>query len=134
MSTVSKTISRWWDIIQHLVEEVVVVVGVGWGGGGELGVVAVISSNWEKDTCQFGMRATQILVSSARRVDNFIQRINPYPVDKIDAYLVLIGQRANFIHWIGSYPLDIVIHSSYNRALDFFYLKEIRRNVQRILG
>ena len=27
-----------------------------------------------------------------------------------------IGQRTNFIHWIGIYPLDKVIHSSYNRA------------------
>ena len=26
-----------------------------------------------------------------RRVDNFIQRINPYPADKIGAFLILIG-------------------------------------------
>ena len=51
-----------------------------------------------------------------RRVDNFIQQINPYPVDKIGAFLILIGQRANFVHWTGIYPLDKVIHSSYNRA------------------
>ena len=51
-----------------------------------------------------------------RRVDNFIQRINPYPVDKIGAFLILIGQRANFIHWTGIYPLDKVIYSSYNWA------------------
>ena len=38
--------------------------------------------------------------SVVRRVDNFIQRINPYPVDKIGAFLILIGQRANLIHWI----------------------------------
>ena len=50
------------------------------------------------------------------RVDNFIQRINPYPVDKIGKFLILIGQRANFIRWIGIYPLDKVIHSSYNRT------------------
>ena len=49
-----------------------------------------------------------------RRVDNFIQLINPYPEDKIGAFLILIGQRANFIHWI--YPPGRVIHSSYNRA------------------
>ena len=35
-----------------------------------------------------------------QRVDNFIQQINPYPVDKIGAFLILIGQRANFIRWI----------------------------------
>ena len=52
-----------------------------------------------------------------RRVDTFIQRINPYPVDKIGAFLILIRQRANFIHWIAIYPLDKVNHSSYNRAL-----------------
>ena len=51
-----------------------------------------------------------------RRVDNFIQQMNPYPADKTGAYLILIGQRANFIHWIGIYPLENVIHSSYNRA------------------
>ena len=51
-----------------------------------------------------------------RRVDNFIQQINPYLVDKIGAFLILIGQRASFVHWIGIYPLDKVIHSSYNRA------------------
>ena len=28
--------------------------------------------------------------------------------DKIGAFLILIGQRANFIHWIGIYPLDKV--------------------------
>ena len=52
-----------------------------------------------------------------RRVDNIIQRINSYPADKIGAFLILIGQRVNFIHWIGIYPLDKVIHSLYNRAL-----------------
>ena len=37
-----------------------------------------------------------------RRVDNFIQRINPYPVYyKIGAFLILIGQQANFAD-----PLD----------------------------
>ena len=51
-----------------------------------------------------------------RRVDNFIQQMNPYPADKTGAYLILIGQRTNFIHWIGIYPLEKVIHSSYNRA------------------
>ena len=44
------------------------------------------------------------------------QRINIYVADKIGAFLILIGQRANVIHWIGIYPLDKVIHSSYNRA------------------
>ena len=51
-------------------------------------------------------------------MENFIQRINPYLVDKIGAFLILTGQRANFIHWIGIYPLNEVIHSSYNRVLD----------------
>ena len=51
------------------------------------------------------------------RVDTVasIQWINPFPVDKIGAFLILIGW-ANFIHWIGIYPLDKVIHSSYNWA------------------
>ena len=49
-----------------------------------------------------------------QRVDNFIQRINPYPVDKIGAFLILIGQQADFIQWIGIYPLDKVIHCSYS--------------------
>ena len=51
-----------------------------------------------------------------RRMDNFILRINPYPVEKIGAVLILTGQRANFINWIGIYSLDKVIHSSYNRT------------------
>ena len=46
------------------------------------------------------------------RVDNFIQRINPYPTERLCAFLFWIGQRTNFIHWIGIYPLDKVIHSS----------------------
>ena len=33
-----------------------------------------------------------------RRMDNFIQRINPYPADKIGAFLIFIGQQENFIH------------------------------------
>ena len=56
------------------------------------------------------------LVPVVQRVDNFIQWISPCPVDKIGAFLILIGQRANLIHWIGIYPLDKVIRSSYNRA------------------
>ena len=55
--------------------------------------------------------------TSWRRVDNVFQRINPYPADKIGAFLILIGQWANFIHWIVIYLLDKVIHSSYNRIL-----------------
>ena len=35
-----------------------------------------------------------------RTVDNFMQRINPFPADKLGAFVILIGQRANFIHWI----------------------------------
>ena len=35
-----------------------------------------------------------------RRVDNFIQQVNPYLVVKIGAFLILIGQRTNFIRWI----------------------------------
>ena len=30
--------------------------------------------------------------------------------------LILIGKREHFIPWIGNYPLDEAIHSSYNRA------------------
>ena len=39
-------------------------------------------------------------------------------MDKIGAFLILIGQQANFIHWIGIYLLDTdkVIYSLYNRA------------------
>ena len=51
-----------------------------------------------------------------RRVDNFILQINPYPADKIDSFLSLIGERANFIPWIGFYPLDKDVHSPYKRA------------------
>ena len=51
-----------------------------------------------------------------RRVDNFIQRINPYPVDKTFSLTDQNQKRANFIHWIGIFPLDEVNHSSYNRA------------------
>ena len=56
-----------------------------------------------------------------QRVDNFIQQINPYPVDKIGMFLILIGQRAHCIHCIGIYPLDKVIHSLYNQALVSIY-------------
>ena len=49
-------------------------------------------------------------------MDNFIQRINPHPGDKIGAFFILVGQQASFIHWIVIYPLDKVIHSLYNRA------------------
>ena len=41
---------------------------------------------------------------------------------KIGAFLILIGQRANFIHWRGINPLDKVIHSSCNRALTFNFV------------
>ena len=41
-----------------------------------------------------------------RRVDNFTQWINLYPLDKIGMFSILIGQKASFIHWIGIYPLD----------------------------
>ena len=51
-----------------------------------------------------------------QRVDNFTQQINPYPVDKTGMFSILIGQRANFIHWIGIYLMVKVIHSLYNRA------------------
>ena len=37
--------------------------------------------------------------------------IIPYPADKIGIFLVLFGQGANFIHWIGIYPLDKAIDS-----------------------
>ena len=58
-------------------------------------------------------------------MDNFIiviiiiiiQQINSYQADRTDTFLILIGQRANCIHWIGIYPLEKVIHPSYNRAL-----------------
>ena len=52
-------------------------------------------------------------------MDNFILLINPYPADKVGAFLILIEQRANFIsrRWMRIYPLDKVIHSSYSRAV-----------------
>ena len=50
-------------------------------------------------------------------MDNFFQRINPYVADKIGAFSILIGQRANFIHWIGIYLLDKAIYSLYNRDM-----------------
>ena len=46
-----------------------------------------------------------------RRVDNFIQRINPYPADEIGVFLILNGQWANFISCIALYLLDKIIHS-----------------------
>ena len=36
--------------------------------------------------------------------------------NKIGTFFILIEQRVRFIHWIGIYPLDKIIHSSYNRA------------------
>ena len=70
----------------------------------------------ERATCRHGRHVVYVehLGPVVRRVDNFTQRINPYPADKIGAFLILIWQQANFIHWIGVYPL--VMHSSYNRA------------------
>ena len=56
----------------------------------------------------------QQLIKLARLYEEWI---NLYSADKIGAFLILIGQQANFIHWIGNYSLDKVIHSSYNRAL-----------------
>ena len=58
-----------------------------------------------------------------RTVDNLIQWINPYPEDENGPYLILVGQRANFIHCIGIYPLHKVIHSSFTRALLWFLLQ-----------
>ena len=48
--------------------------------------------------------------------------------DKIGAFLISIGQRANCIHWIGIYPLDKVIPSLYNWAL------MIKRSVLNVKG
>ena len=42
-----------------------------------------------------------------RRVDNFIQQINPYPVDKICSLSNQNQERANFIRWIKLYPLFV---------------------------
>ena len=71
------------------------------------------------------------------RVGNFIQRINPYPADNVGVVLILTGQRANFIHWIGIYPLDKVIHSSYiyNRAkyTTGIYLFSCRSDFQSVI-
>ena len=39
---------------------------------------------------------------AVRKADNFIQRINFYSADKISAFLILIGQRANFYHVVVS--------------------------------
>ena len=52
--------------------------------------------------------------------------------DKIGAFLISIGQRANCIHWIGIYSLalDKVIHSLYNRAL---MIKRFVLNVKGVL-
>ena len=50
-----------------------------------------------------------------QKVDNFIQQINPYRVDKIGAFIILTD-------WTTSkfYLLDKVIHSSYDWALTIF--------------
>ena len=58
-----------------------------------------------------------LVQGSVVRMNNFVQRINPYPADKIGGFIILIGQQANLIHWIGIYPLDNVIRSSFNREL-----------------
>ena len=42
-----------------------------------------------------------------RRVDNFIQQINPCPVDKICSLSNQNQERANFIRWIKLYPLFV---------------------------
>ena len=45
---------------------------------------------------------------TVRRVDIFMRQINPaYPSDKIGAFLILNGQRANLIDWIRIFPLDM---------------------------
>ena len=69
-----------------------------------------------------------VLGPVVRRVDNFIQQINPYSTDRIGAFLNLIGQRAKFIQWIGIYPLDRVIHPSYNRAQDIMGAHHLTKN------
>ena len=58
-----------------------------------------------------------LVQGSVVRMNNFVQRINPYPADKIGGFIILLGQQANLIHWIGIYPLDNVIRSSFNREL-----------------
>ena len=45
-----------------------------------------------------------------KSVYSFVQWINLHPAGQIDAFLILIGERANFIHWLGIYLLDKVIH------------------------
>ena len=47
-----------------------------------------------------------------RRVNNFIQRINPYPVDKICSFVILMDHAKILL---GIYPLDNFIHSSHKR-------------------
>ena len=42
-----------------------------------------------------------------RRVDNFIQWINPYPADKMGALSNQNKERANFIRWIKLFTLRI---------------------------
>ena len=59
--------------------------------------------------------------STKSGMDHFIQRINPYPVDNIGAFLIFIGHRANCVHWIGIYPLAKVFHSLYSRALFYYF-------------
>ena len=60
---------------------------------------------------------------------NFIQWINPYPVDKIGAFLILNGQREKCIHALETdlsagkhYPLFIQLGPGY-RMLQFSALK-----------
>ena len=57
----------------------------------------------ENDSLPFGMRdiiLVKVICTSGPHwtVDIFIQRINPYSVDKIGTFLILIGQWASFIH------------------------------------
>ena len=47
-----------------------------------------------------------------RRVDCFIQRMDPYPVGKNGTFLILIGQRENFYPQDRDLSAEKVIHSS----------------------
>ena len=45
---------------------------------------------WAGKSSQTDKSETNRLGPVVRRVDNFVQRINPYPADKIGAFLILI--------------------------------------------
>ena len=59
-----------------------------------------------------------LVQGSVVRMNNFVQRINPYPAVQIGGFIILIGQQANLIHWIGIYPLDNAMRQVYKISKD----------------